>query len=120
MDKIIKKEIGQRGITLVALVITIIIMLILAGVTLSIALGENGLFNMARNGVNAYKEKAKEEDNNLKELEKQLGKLTTNGVGSSVISNNLKEYQGKYVDIGLDTNGNGDVDDWELLTFGQN
>ena len=38
----------NKGITLVALVVTIVIMLILAGVTLNIALGENGLFKMAK------------------------------------------------------------------------
>lgn len=40
---------GQKGITLVALVITIIVMLILAGVSISLALDpENGLFKKAR------------------------------------------------------------------------
>ena len=38
---------GQKGITLVALVITIIVMLILAGVTISIAIN-SGLFNQAK------------------------------------------------------------------------
>lgn len=38
---------GQNGITLVALVITIIVLLILAGVTISLTLGENGLLNRA-------------------------------------------------------------------------
>ena len=33
----------KRGITLVALVITIIILLLLAGVAIQIAIGENGL-----------------------------------------------------------------------------
>lgn len=39
--KTIKEE---HGITLVALVVTIIILLILAGVTINMALGDNGLF----------------------------------------------------------------------------
>ena len=33
----------QKGITLVALVITIIVLLILAGVSISLALGNNGV-----------------------------------------------------------------------------
>ncbi len=37
----------QRGITLIALVITIIVLLILAGVSLSLVLGENGILNRA-------------------------------------------------------------------------
>ena len=68
----------NKGITLVALVVTIIIMLILAGVTLNIALGENGLFKMAQNSVVLYKEKSKEEDNMLQEAEKQLDNVMIN------------------------------------------
>lgn len=46
----------QKGITLVALIITIIVMLILVAVTLSIALGPNGIVNHGKNaavGTNA-------------------------------------------------------------------
>lgn len=39
---------SQKGITLVALIITIIVMLILVSVTLTIVLGENGLINKAK------------------------------------------------------------------------
>ena len=46
---------NQRGITLVALVITIIVLLILAGVTISLVLGENGIFQHAQNAKEAYK-----------------------------------------------------------------
>ena len=44
MEKRIKSE---NGITLVALVITIIVLLILSGVTISTLTGENGLLNKA-------------------------------------------------------------------------
>lgn len=37
----------QSGITLIALVITIIVLLILAGVSLSITVGENGILQKA-------------------------------------------------------------------------
>ncbi len=50
-----------NGITLIALVVTIIILLILAGVTLTIALGENGLFKMARDSGEATKDVSEEE-----------------------------------------------------------
>ena len=39
---------SNKGITLIALIITIIVMLILTGVTLSITLGDNGLVNKAK------------------------------------------------------------------------
>ena len=38
----------NKGVTLVALVITIIVLLILAGVTLSMVVGNNGLFTRAK------------------------------------------------------------------------
>ena len=52
-----KKKTRMRrssGITLVALVITIIVLLILAGVTLSLTLGENGLLRRAEESKNAH------------------------------------------------------------------
>jgi hypothetical protein len=39
---------SNTGITLVALVITIVVMLILAGVTINIAIGENGIISRTR------------------------------------------------------------------------
>ena len=42
----------QKGITLVALVITIIILLILAGIAIATLTGENGLFNRAKQAKN--------------------------------------------------------------------
>ena len=41
----------QKGITLVALVITIIVLLILAGVSISLVVGQNGVLNQASNAV---------------------------------------------------------------------
>ena len=37
----------SKGITLIALIITIIVLLILAGVTISMLTGENGILNQA-------------------------------------------------------------------------
>ena len=53
---------GQKGITLVALVITIIVMLILVGVSVTVAIN-GGLFTNARTGVTATNEAAKQERN---------------------------------------------------------
>ena len=43
-----KEKMKNRGITLISLIITIIIMLIFTGVVLSIALGENGIVYYAK------------------------------------------------------------------------
>ncbi len=59
---------GQKGITLVALVITIIVLLILAGITISLTLGERGIFNMAQQAGQNYVNAAHKEDYALNTL----------------------------------------------------
>ena len=43
-----KKEKSNKGITLIALVITIIVLLILAAVSISTLMGENGILNKSQ------------------------------------------------------------------------
>ena len=40
---------GERGITLIALVVTIVVLLILAGITISLVFGENGIISKSKN-----------------------------------------------------------------------
>lgn len=47
MKKIINKDINNKGITLIALVITIIVLLILAGITITMLTGDNGILGKA-------------------------------------------------------------------------
>ena len=56
---------GQKGITLVALVVTIIVLIILAGVSIALVLGDNGLINKAKEGKTNYALGANEEDAQL-------------------------------------------------------
>ena len=53
---------GQKGITLVALVITIIVMLILVGVSVTVAIN-GGLFDKAKEGATGTQEAANAERN---------------------------------------------------------
>jgi len=53
---------NMKGITLIALVITIVVLIILAGVVITLSIGENGLFNKAETAkeetlIAQYKEK---------------------------------------------------------------
>ncbi len=45
----------EKGITLIALIVTIIVLLILAGVTISLAVNDNGIFQKAKTATNTYK-----------------------------------------------------------------
>ena len=63
MQKLKKRtSLGEKAITLIALVVTIVILLILAGVTITMTLGQNGLFTRAREGAAAYNESEVRDD----------------------------------------------------------
>ena len=62
MDKNFNKLKKQvKGITLVALVVTIIVLLILAGVALNLSLGEDGIFKRAQEGARTYQNASQNE-----------------------------------------------------------
>ena len=52
----------NKGITLVALVVTIVVLLILAGVSINLVLGENGLINNAKEAKNKTTDATNEEN----------------------------------------------------------
>ena len=62
----------NTGITLIALVVTIIVLLILAGITLSLALNNNGIFQRSKNAAAAYSEAEKAE---REELDRIAGEM---------------------------------------------
>ena len=53
-------------------------MLILAGVTLNIALSDNGLFNKTKEATEKYKKAQSDEEEMLEELNKQFKNITNN------------------------------------------
>ncbi len=59
------QKLKEQGITLIALVVTIIILLILAGVTISQIAGSNGLFQRARQAAEKYKNSAEDEQTKI-------------------------------------------------------
>ena len=73
LKKISKKEsLQEKGITLIALVVTIIILLILAGVTLNIALSDNGLFNKTKEAAEKYKQEQSNEEEMIRQIATQM------------------------------------------------
>lgn len=65
--KKLKKQV--KGITLIAFVVTIIGLLILAGVALSLTVGDNGLFRRAQNAAGTWQEAREDELRKLTMLE---------------------------------------------------
>ena len=49
----------HKGITLIALVITIVVLIILAGVLISLTLSDSGLFTRAKTGAESYRKAQK-------------------------------------------------------------
>lgn len=59
---------NQKGITLVSLVITVIVLLILATVAITLAINSNGLFNKAGTAANNWNASVKQENDDLTNL----------------------------------------------------
>ncbi len=66
---------GQKGITLVALVVTIIVLIILAGVSISLVLGDNGIVTKAKEGAANYTNSADKESEYLTNAEHFMNDL---------------------------------------------
>ena len=99
----IKRKDKKTGITLIALVITIVIMLLLAGVAIQMTMGENGLIAKS---VQAQKEQAKAELYDTAKLSyiNLKAKATENGQPSPEVELALSttEFTNKYNVVGDD------------------
>ncbi len=67
-----KEKTKQKGVTLIALVITIIVLIILAGVAINALVGENGIITQAQKAKNDTEEGKKNEESGLLSLEEQI------------------------------------------------
>ena len=88
----IKFPTSNSAITLIALIITIIVLLILAGVTLNMVMGENGIFGKANNAKNKTEVAQYEEELRLCVLELQTD-AATNGT-----TFNMETIKNKFVE----------------------
>lgn len=50
-----KRNNKEKGITLIALIITIILLLILAGVTINLTMGDNAIFKISQDAAQNHK-----------------------------------------------------------------
>ena len=98
---------NAKGITLIALVVTIIVLIILAGVTINMLVGNNGLLIKVKDAKKTWEEATKEEEEELARLQNELNneinqietipiytaeQLLKMGTGEKVIING-KEYE---------------------------
>lgn len=78
-----KKKLQEKGITLIALVVTIIILLILAGVTITAVMSDNGLFKKARMAAEIHTIAVEKEQINMCYNSVKIGKLSTDAQGGA-------------------------------------
>ncbi len=85
-----KQGISNTGITLVALVVTIIVLLILAGVSINLVAGSNGLLNKATKAVDVTNTAKIKEDIELKIAEMQMDYYSDSNLRNQYV--NVNEY----------------------------
>ena len=90
-DKIKMITKNNKGITLIALVITIIVLLILAGVTIAALEGDNGIVTRAKEAVKKTKTAQEEELKQLDEFEKMLKDIENPKVESNFTNVNAAD-----------------------------
>ena len=76
-----KKLVAERGITLLTLVITVVIMIILAAVTINVTLGEGGLVDQAKWAAEQTANSTQSEQEQLENVASQINDIIA-GIGS--------------------------------------
>ena len=103
--KKIKK--GNEGITLVALVVTIVVLLILAGISLNLVLGENGIITRAQEARDKTEQARINSEKSINSLEQELSnymnKIDSENGGSGTAADLSKYNIGDEVAYTYDT-----------------
>ena len=103
---LINRELAsERGITLLSLIITVVIMIILAAVTINITLGDGGLIWQAQHAAEVTVNSAQSEQEQLDSLEKELANILAENEGPTPIPETETQVA-NYADV----DGNGTVD----------
>ena len=64
----------ENGITLIALIVTIVIMLILAGISIKLAIDDNGVIGNAKEAKDQYEQAQIDEENGINSVSKEMKK----------------------------------------------
>ena len=78
------RERRERGITLIALAVTIVVMLILAGVTIDITLGDKGIINKAKEAAEKMNSAVEQDEAELNELLNELNEVMNSEWDSNI------------------------------------
>ena len=103
--KKLKAKTREKGITLIALVITIIVLLILAGITINSVIGSKGILNNAKKATTAYTNAEAKEKAALILQEYEIQKAAAEAEGKTPESE--EDFLKRKKD-------NGDIDDYKI------
>ena len=84
----------EKGVTLVALVVTIVVLLILAGVTINLVVGQNGLISKAKEAANATNKVGLKEKIDMALTDYEIERLTNSNITFKEYVENNKEQIG--------------------------
>ena len=98
---------GKKGITLIALVVTIIVLLILAGVALATLVGENGILTQAQKAREDTEVSSEKEGLGLAITSSQMEDVDTLKIDKEKLENAIKQQFGNNKDFSVTDNGDG-------------
>ncbi len=114
----------EKGVTLIALVITIIVLIILAGVAINALVGENGIITQAQRAKEDTDKSQKEELGGLASLEQQIDEalgqtyIVDKGVNKPILTTGMKAI--KFTDPTESTKGEvrqSDTEDFDWYDY---
>ena len=103
---------NSKGITLIALVITIVVLIILAGVAINLTLSSNGIFNKAKEAKEQYLNAQEAEQEKINILSSQL----SNGEVSEENTPTVTTYSVTFNGTNVTSNGVSSVNENETYT----
>ena len=106
----LRKNEGEKGITLIALVITIIVLLILAGVSIAMLTGDNGILNQAQKAKNETEAAAENEAGILSDYEDKLNEYNNSNYDSKSLK--IVVNSGDYKTVSIGDYGSNFTVDW--------
>ena len=80
-----------KGITLIALIVTIVIMLILAGVTINMLLGEDGIISTAQEAQNTWEGAILNEQQEIQNLANELNSIINENGGTGNLTPEIRK-----------------------------
>lgn len=113
--EVIKQMKKQKGITLIALVVTIIVLIILAGVSIRLVLGDNGIVQKAMLGKENMEKAQKEEDEALLAFSNEMDLHIASSSRANATETLLFEGKALYGDITF-SNGHS-IDEFDAIRF---